>query len=130
MSIMVISCKRVSVSAGHHAHAPTKWVWYLGGAKIELCYSVGQLCAASSRSVFDFIAVVTQFRLPISEHVAKIRFAVHGCDLHPFYSCCMCRHALNKLDSSASLRLAPQYTAFSSILSIHFGASVSSAAVC
>ena len=130
MSIMVISCKRVSVSAGHHAHAPTKWVWYLGGAKIELCYSVGQLCAASSRSVFDFIAVVTQFRLLISEHVAKIRFAVHGCDLRPFYSCYTCCHALNKLDSSASLRLALQCIAFSSILSIHFGASVSSAAVC
>ena len=107
MSIMVISCKRVSVSAGHHARAPTKWVWYLGGAKIELCYSVGQLCAASSRSVFDFIAVVvTQFRLLISEHVAKIRFAVHGCDLHPFYSCYTCCHALNKLDSSASLHNA------------------------
>ena len=38
-----------------------------------------------SRSVFDFIAVViAQFRLTISEHVAKIRFAVHSCDLHPF----------------------------------------------
>ena len=97
MSIMVISCKRVSISARDHAHVPTKWVWYLGGAKIELCRSVGQLCAASvARSAFDFIAVVfPQFGLPISEHVAKIhrRFAVHFC------SCC---HALNKLDSSAS----------------------------
>ena len=51
-----------------------------------------------SRSAFDFPAVVAQFGLPIREQVAKIhhRFAVHSCDLRPFYSCC---HAL---DSSAN----------------------------
>ena len=42
-----------------------------------------------SRSAFDFVTVgVAQFGLPISEQVAKIHchFAVHICDLHPFYS--------------------------------------------
>ena len=40
----------------------------------------------------DFIAVVVaQFRLPISEQVAKIhrRFAVHSCDLRPFLAVAM-----------------------------------------
>ena len=79
--------------AGHHAHVPTKQAWYLGGAKIELCHSVGQLCGASvAHSAFDFVAVVVaQFGLPISEQVAKIhrRFAVRSCDLCPFYSVAM-----------------------------------------
>ena len=75
-----------------------KWAWYLGGAKIELCRSCVQLL---SRSAFNFVAVVAQFGLPISEQVAKIHhcLAVCSCDLHPFYSCC---YALNKLDSSAN----------------------------
>ena len=57
-----------------------------------------------SCSAFNCIALLAQFGLPIIEQVAKIRhrFAVHSCDLHPFCSCCMCCHALNKLDSSAS----------------------------
>ena len=112
MSIMVILCKCVCVSAGRYTHAPTKWMWYLGGAKIELChhsYGVdqsGSCVQLLSCSAFDFIAavVVAQFRLPISEQVAKIHccFAVHSCDLRPFCSCCMCCHALNRIDSSAS----------------------------
>ena len=50
--------------------------------------------------MFDFVAVVAQFGLLISEQVAKVhRFAVCSCDLRPFYSCC---HALNKLDLLAN----------------------------
>ena len=62
---------------------------------------LGSCVQLLSRSAFDFIAVVAQFGLPISEQVAKIhrRFAVRSRDLRPFYSCC---HPLNKLDSSAN----------------------------
>ena len=61
------------------------------------CVTQSGSCAQLlSHSAFDFIVVVVaQFRLPISEHVAKIHFAVHSCDLRPFHSCCMCCHALN-----------------------------------
>ena len=117
MSVMVILYKRVCVSAGCYAHAPTKWMWYLGGAKIELCHhsfgvaQSGSCVQLLSRSAFGFITavVVAQFRLSISEQVAKIHrhFAVHSCDLRPFCSCCMCCHALNRIDLSASGPLVP-----------------------
>ena len=72
-----------------------KWVWYLGGAKIELCRSCVQLLSCSA---FNFVAVVAQFGLPISEQVAKIhhRLAVCSCDLHLFF------FVIAALDSSAN----------------------------
>ena len=91
MSIMVISCKRVCMSAGHHAHAPTKWVWYLGGAKIKLCRSVGwaPVCSFCRVLHLTLLLLLSQFGLPISEQVAKIhrRFAVCSCILFIAVAC-------------------------------------------
>ena len=86
VSTMVILCKRLCVSAGHHAHAPSGCgIW----EELRSCSvgHAGSCVQLLSHSAFDFVAVVVaQLGLPISEQVAKIhrRFAIRSCDLCQF----------------------------------------------
>ena len=89
MKWMVIPCKRSCMSAGSG-----RGIWEELKSNCDAHAQSGtSACAASA---FDFVAVVAQCGLPISEQVAKIhrRFAVHSCVLN-FYSCC-------HIDSSAN----------------------------
>ena len=50
---MVISYNRVCMSAGHHAHVPTKWVWNLGenGSRRIKCYQTNTHILSSREMV-------------------------------------------------------------------------------